>query len=296
MSDAEADGGLDRTPVLAIPAGLDATLVLVRHGETEYIVEGRFQGQAPTPLSALGREQVARAGAAIASGADRGLAVPAALPIEIVHSPLPRGVETADAIGRGFANAGRPVPPLRADPGLSELGQGSWEGLRGAEVEAGWPELLAAWRSDPTTAWAPGGESLVDGDRRVRPTLAGVLDRLAVGRAGGPVDRPQVAGYGRPIPPDQPWSILVGHDGIFKIALLALLDLPLTAFWRFPFVLGGITIVEVRGGRPVLRAHNLADHLADSPEALADTAERAAAEPAVEAIAETRARERSGAL
>src|SRR6187549_3778046 len=40
-----------------IPAGLDATLVLVRHGESTYIVEGRFQGQAETPLSPAGLEQ-----------------------------------------------------------------------------------------------------------------------------------------------------------------------------------------------------------------------------------------------
>ena len=38
-----------------IPEGLDATLVLLRHGESEYIVQNRFQGQAETPLSATGR-------------------------------------------------------------------------------------------------------------------------------------------------------------------------------------------------------------------------------------------------
>ena len=40
-----------------IPTGLDATLVLVRHGELTYIVEGRFQGQAETPLSPTGQLQ-----------------------------------------------------------------------------------------------------------------------------------------------------------------------------------------------------------------------------------------------
>ena len=41
-----------------VPDLLDATLVLVRHGESEYIVEGRFQGQAETPLSPAGLRQV----------------------------------------------------------------------------------------------------------------------------------------------------------------------------------------------------------------------------------------------
>jgi hypothetical protein len=48
----------DATPPL-IPDRLDATLVLVRHGESELIVEGRFQGQAETPLSARGLRQAA---------------------------------------------------------------------------------------------------------------------------------------------------------------------------------------------------------------------------------------------
>ena len=49
-----------------IPEGLDATLVLLRHGESEWIVEHRFQGQAETPLSATGRRQAAIAGERLA--------------------------------------------------------------------------------------------------------------------------------------------------------------------------------------------------------------------------------------
>ena len=45
-----------------IPDGLDATLVLVRHGESTFIVEGRFQGQAESPLSPTGRRQAALVG------------------------------------------------------------------------------------------------------------------------------------------------------------------------------------------------------------------------------------------
>lgn len=79
-----------------------------------------------------------------------------------------------------------------------------------------------------------------------------------------------------------PWTILVGHDGIFKVTLLTLLDLPLERFWAFSFALGGISVVDFLGGRPVLRAHNLVEHLAP----LLDE----------QAIAETEERERSGAL
>ena len=61
---------------------------------------------------------------------------------------------------------------------------------------------------------------------------------------------------------DHPWSIVVGHDGVFKVALLTLFDLPLDRFWMWSMDLCGATVVEFRGGRPVLRAHNLTGHLA----------------------------------
>jgi len=49
---------------------------------------------------------------------------------------------------------------------------------------------------------------------------------------------------------------------VFKVVLLTLFDIPLTHFWTFSFALCGITVVEFRGGRAVLRAHSLTEHLA----------------------------------
>ena len=56
--------------------------------------------------------------------------------------------------------------------------------------------------------------------------------------------------------------MLVGHDGVFKVALLTLFGLPIERFWMWSMDLCGISVVEFRAGRPVLRAHNLTDHLA----------------------------------
>ena len=81
---------------------------------------------------------------------------------------------------------------------------------------------------------------------------------------------------------DQPWTILVGHDGVFKVALLTLFDPPLERFWMWSSDLCGISVIEVRAGRPVVRAMNLSEHLAS----LLDE----------EAQAEMEARTRSGAL
>ena len=152
------------------------------------------------------------------------------------------------------------VVPRVPDPGFLEIGQGEWEGRLTTEIEARWAEELVGWRRDPMTIWAPGGESLTSVDGRVRESLATVLTALRGGSAGTEVPGSQVLGYGG-VPSDEPWTLIVAHDGVFKVTLLALLDLPLERFWTFPFALAGISIVEIRAGRPRLRAHNLTDHL-----------------------------------
>jgi probable phosphoglycerate mutase len=261
-----------------IPDRLDATLVLVRHGESQLIVEGRFQGQAETPLSARGLRQAALVAERLAHPHDApALPVPIGPLREVVHSPLRRATATAEAI-LGALDA---PPPGRPDPGLTEMGQGEWEGLHRDEIATRYADVLAAWRRSPTTTWAPGGESIADVQARLRPALGALLARLAEGGVPGTLDRSQVAGY-EDGPETQPWSIAVGHDGVFKVALLTLFDLPLERFWMWTMDLAAITVVEFRAGRPVLRAHNLTGHLA----ALLDEA----------ALEEQEARSRSGAF
>jgi broad specificity phosphatase PhoE len=270
-----------------IPPGLDAVLVFIRHGESEWVAEGRFQGQGDSPLSDLGRRQALLTARRIGRRARRpALPLPAGPPRSVVHSPLARAAETAGLLaravsgGRGSDAIDVPVP-LRPEPGFIEIGQGEWEGLPGTEVVERWGDLLEHWRRDPMTAWAPGGESIPEVDVRVRAALRPLLEDLAVAAPAPAGSRSQVLGYGD-LPSDEPWSIVVGHDGVFKVALLALLDLPVARFWVLPFALCGITIVEIRGGRPRLRLHNATDHLSS----LETEAERAQAD----------ARRRTGAL
>ena len=256
-----ADGRAD--PPL-IPEGLDATLVLLRHGESEYIVEGRFQGQADTPLSPAGLRQAALAGERLARPhASPTLPVPSGPPLEIVHSPLRRTSQTAAAVATAAAEPtafGRGVP-LRGEPGFLEIGQGAWEGLHHTVITERYADVLSAWRRTPLEAWAPGGESLPEVQARVRPAIATLLGTLAAAGQPGSLDRPQVRGYAE-APSQKPWSVLVAHDGVFKVTLLTLFGLPLDRFWMWMFDLCGISVVEFRGGRPIARAHNLTEHLA----------------------------------
>jgi broad specificity phosphatase PhoE len=253
-----------------IPEGLDATLVLLRHGETEWILRGLFQGQGETPLSDAGRRQAELAGARLARPlASPALPVPGGRPLEIVHSPLQRTTATAlavaDAIRAEASSRGEDASDLvvRPDAGLLEIGQGEWEGVHQDEIARRWPEVISGWRHRPWEVWAPGGESLVDVQARLTPALARVLERLGRDYPRGTLDRPQVHGYpGVSVHQDQPWSVLVGHDGVFKVAMLTLFGMPFTQFWTFTLALTGMTVIEFRGGRPTVRAANLTEHLA----------------------------------
>ena len=257
-SPAEPPGG---TPLL--PADLDATIVLLRHGESQWITEGRFQGQGDSPLSALGRRQADFAAARLAHPHRvPALPIPAGPPLLIRHSPLARTAETATRVAGAMAAADAfgAAPPVEPDPGFLEIGQGEWEGLPGAMIAERWGTVLEGWRRDPLSSWAPGGESLPDVDVRVRASLRRLLGDLRSAAPESTTRRSHVLGYADG-PSDEPWAVVVGHDGVFKVTLLALLDLPLARFWSFPFALAGITIVEARGGRGRLRLHNAAEHL-----------------------------------
>jgi len=240
--------------------------VLVRHGESTWVAEGRFQGRADPPLSSLGERQASLVGQRLADpDALAVLPVPAGPPAGIWHSPLQRAAATARAI----ASAQDPAPPLRPSVGLAEIDQGEWQGLTHPEVRARWASTLDAWRADPTAAQAPGGERLVDAQARVRDALSGILAEMQ------PLTAPDPRSA-EPAAAEAPWALLVAHDGILRLTLMTLLGLPIERFWSFPFALCGISVVEIERGRALLQAHNLVDHLAPLPAAAQPSGRRGA--------------------
>ena len=114
-------------------------VLLVRHGQSEWNADGRWQGQADPPLTDLGRAQ--------AHHAARSLGTVDA----IVASDLQRAAETA-AILSGELGVG----PVVLDPDLRERDAGEWSGLTRAEIERGWPGYLAD--DDATRRRPPGWE------------------------------------------------------------------------------------------------------------------------------------------
>jgi broad specificity phosphatase PhoE len=135
------------------------TLHLVRHGQSEWNLSRRLQGQvAHVPLTPLGLEQARTAARALAG---RNIAA--------VHSSdLLRARQTADVIGTELGLS------VHLDDGLREQAYGTLEGLPSADVLADAPYDFA----DPE-ACAPGGESIRDVHDRVGRCLARYLRRYA---------------------------------------------------------------------------------------------------------------------
>jgi probable phosphoglycerate mutase len=122
-----------------------ATRVLaIRHGETEWNVDGRIQGQLDIPLNATGRLQAERLTAALA---DEELAA-------LYSSDLARACQTAQALALGCGL------PVVTDTGLRERSFGVFEGLGFEQIRARWPDQAERWRKRDPSFGAEGGETL----------------------------------------------------------------------------------------------------------------------------------------
>ncbi|GAA0911214.1 histidine phosphatase family protein [Nonomuraea longicatena] len=119
-------------------------LVCLRHGQTLWNVEHRFQGHSDIPLDETGLAQAARSASLLAS----------LRPTLIVSSDLKRANDTARALGRIVGL------DVAVDEDLRERSGGAWEGLTRSEIAEGWPQEFVAW--DP-----PGGEAVADVAARV---------------------------------------------------------------------------------------------------------------------------------
>jgi len=172
-------------------------ILLVRHGETSWNREGRYQGRTDVPLSPSGEAQVTALAARLAH-----------LPIaRAVSSPLSRARRTAEII------LGERGTPLDLDAGLLEISHGAWEGLLSSDVEAAHAEMLGTWRDRPDrdVPAGPGAETLGDVDVRAWPVLERLAARL------GPDDT----------------ALVAAHDAVNRVLLCHILGLPLTRVWAF---------------------------------------------------------------
>ncbi|MEO0869710.1 MAG: histidine phosphatase family protein [Cyanobacteria bacterium J06642_11] len=208
-------------------------ILLVRHGETEWNRESRFQGQIDIPLNENGRAQAAQAGDFLQAVAIDGA----------VSSSMSRPKETAEIILQHH-----PKVALAVTEGLWEISHGQWEGKFEHEIEAGFPGMLEAWQTRPETVQMPEGENLQD-----------VWDRAV--NAWSQI----VAEYSQHETP--PTVLVVAHDAINKSILCHVTGLGPEAFWQFKQGNGAVSVIDYPDGvdsEPMLSAANITVHLSGS--------------------------------
>ena len=162
------------------------TVTLVRHGQTERSARMAYSGQLDVPLTSLGREQALRCAERLA-GAGAGVAA-------VYTSPLLRARDTAEAIAAATG------APLIVEDRLIEVDYGPFEGLDREGARAKYGRAFEDWRADPFGSPVPGMEPLPAALERASSATAEAL-----------------AACEHPV--------LVGHQGILRIVLVALGEL-----------------------------------------------------------------------
>lgn len=141
---------------------VDRTIFIVRHGETEFNTQGRYQGQLDSPLTEHGMDQVRQMARLLRYSVDQ--------PSEwkVISSPLGRALQSTQILCEIL---GYDFNKIETDSRLSEVSVGSWSGLTLKEIEQGWPNRL-----EDTTMYdwyfrSPDGESYEAVQERVTDWL-----------------------------------------------------------------------------------------------------------------------------
>jgi Fructose-2,6-bisphosphatase len=200
-------------------------LLLVRHGETDWNRDGKFQGQIDVPLNDNGRVQA-------------GFAAEFLKDVHLdfaVSSSMLRPKETAEIILQHH-----PDVELKLYDGLWEISHGLWEGKFESEIEDGFPGLLKQWKEFPATVQMPEGENLQQVWERALVSWQEIIR--------------SVSGVG----------IVVAHDAINKAILCQLFGLEPEHFWNFKQGNGAVSVIDYPqgpDGPPVLEVINITSHL-----------------------------------
>jgi len=183
------------------------TVLLIRHGQTEWNRVERFRGRADVPLNEVGIKQAEATGKHVAERWR---------PTAVYSSPLSRAVKTAEAIAKHFDL------PVQVHPNLADIDYGDWQGFSPDEVRARWADALGNWYNAPHLANIPNGETLVDLRERAMKTVHELAARH-----------------------EDETIVLLGHTVINRIILLGVLGLSNDRFWRIKQDTCAINVFEM---------------------------------------------------
>ncbi len=179
-------------------------LILIRHGQTEWNLQGRIQGHLHGELSALGKRQAEALAARLAT-----------ISFEALYSSdLHRAVRTAEPIARASGHA------IHTDARLREKNYGDFEGLTMSEVRERYPDDFTRMVGPDDDYVIPGGESR----RRKNARVIACIEELAARHAGRRV-------------------LVVTHGGVLSCLFQYVLGVTLGSPRRFPLYNAGMNTV-----------------------------------------------------
>jgi broad specificity phosphatase PhoE len=198
------------------------TIILIRHGETDWNQKEIFRGRADVELNQMGVDQAEALARALRNERLRA----------IYASPLKRALKTAQII-RQFHSC-----PLREEPRFMDVDFGTWQGLPHEEVKKRFPSLYETWLHEPTNILFPEGESLRDVERRSMGALADIA------RNHG-----------------EETVAVVSHRVVNKVILCSAMGLGLERFWNIRQDTCACNSFQYRDGHYVLHGLNDTCHL-----------------------------------
>ncbi|MCX7981728.1 MAG: histidine phosphatase family protein [Syntrophales bacterium] len=196
-------------------------IILVRHGETPWNREERVQGISDIELSEEGRDQARRLATALREKAFG----------SIYSSPLSRALETARIINIHHGLS------IQVREELREMDQGVFEGMSFRELMEKEGEFLSRWIKDPASVTMPGGESLLDVQRRAWPVVEEILERGEN-------------------------SLIVSHSFTLSTIICGMAGIPLSRFRRVSVSPASLSIIRFEGGSCRIEKINDCRHLA----------------------------------
>lgn len=201
---------------------MSATLILVRHGQTNWNVIGRYMGWTDEDLNEEGRAQAERVASRLEGW-----------PIVAVYSsPLRRAVRTAEAIAK------RRSVPVETIEELGEMRIGAWEGMYAGDIAARFPQPWKIWRTNPGDFRMPDGESLGEVWERAVKAFDKIMDR-SEGRM----------------------AVAVTHDVVVRLLAAHVLGVGVDIYRRVEVGNASVTVLERDGVKLRLRLLNDTGHL-----------------------------------
>ncbi|MDR1471747.1 MAG: histidine phosphatase family protein [Synergistaceae bacterium] len=200
-------------------------IFFIRHGETDWNKNFRYQGLSDVELNEFGLEQARRLGLRLAKTE----------PTRVVSSPLARALRTAEEIMR--LNSGS--APIETMDDLREISFGCWEGLTFSEVSKRYPDTYGRWRLAPFSVTPDGGESIGEIIERSRGAADDIVRR---GVPGGV-------------------TFIVAHGAILRSLLASMMNVSdIDLMWMMRLDNCSLTVLDFWGSHPSLLTLNDTHH------------------------------------